>query len=63
MCNSCIEEIEADELMMSATDDEFDAIADYGVGDCEYCGGRSVGIFRDSFNSWVCKDCYRSLGA
>lgn len=63
VCNSCIEEIEAEELMMSATDDEFDAIADYGVGDCEYCGGRSVGIFRDSFNSWVCKDCYRSLGA
>lgn len=61
VCNWCTE-IANEEIDLE--EQEAIAIETYGIGDCELCEDKSkVAIMRDAFNTWVCRDCFRELGA
>lgn len=62
VCNWCVEDFNAEQMALE--EEEKISMQTYGVGDCEFCEDKTkVGIMRDALNTWVCKDCYRELGA
>jgi hypothetical protein len=62
VCNWCVEDFNAEQIALE--EEEKISMQTYGIGDCEFCEDKTkVGIMRDALNTWVCKDCYRELGA
>jgi hypothetical protein len=61
LCNWCIEDSNSE---VDLEEEEAKSIETYGIGDCEFCEDKSkVAIMRGAHNSWICRDCYRELGA
>ena len=62
VCNWCVEDFNAEQMALE--EEEKISMQTYGIGDCEFCEDKTkVGIMRDALDTWVCKDCYRELGA
>ena len=62
VCNWCVEDFNAEQIALE--EEEKISMQTYGIGDCEFCEDKTkVGIMRDALDTWVCKDCYRELGA